>query len=59
MMNSIVTKPLAEFLLQADIGTWMCDFQFYHINYTSRDIACTINAGINRNGKTFIIEIEE
>lgn len=59
MMNSRVIKPLTEFLLQAEPGMWMCDFQFHHINYTSRDLSCTIHAGINYNNTTFIIEIEE
>ena len=37
----------------------MTDFQFHHINYASRDLACTINAGINYNNTTFIIEVED
>lgn len=57
-MNSRVVKPLVEFLGVADGGTWMCDFQFMHINYASRDIACGINKGIDYNNTTFIIEIE-
>ena len=37
----------------------MCDFQFMHINYVNQEIACGINAGINRNDTTFIIEVYE
>lgn len=37
----------------------MCDFQFKHINYASSEIACSVNAGINYNNTTFIIEIED
>ena len=37
----------------------MCDFQFMHINYVSQEISCGINAGINYNNTTFIIEVEE
>lgn len=36
----------------------MCDFQFKHINYVNMEIACSINAGINYNNTTFIIEVE-
>lgn len=37
----------------------MCDFQFKHINYANSEIARSINAGINYNNTTFIIEVEE
>jgi hypothetical protein len=50
---------MLEFLGKADSGVWMTDFQFHHINYASRDLACTINAGINYNNTTFIIEVED
>lgn len=56
-MNKRVIKPMAEFISKADSGVWMADFQFFHINYASREIACAINAGINNNNTTFIIEI--
>jgi len=58
-MNSRIIKPLAQFLGGAKRGVYMCDFQFMHINYTSQEIACGINAGINYNNTTFIIEVEE
>jgi hypothetical protein len=58
-MNKRVIKPMLEFLSKAESGVWMTDFQFHHINYASRDLACTINAGINYNNTTFIIEIED
>lgn len=58
-MNSRIVKPLCRFLGGAESGVWMCDFQFMHINYASKEIACGINAGINYNNTTFIIEIEE
>ena len=48
-----------EFLSKAKSGVWMTDFQFHHINYASCDLACTINAGINYNNTTFIIEVED
>ena len=50
---------MLEFLSKAESGVWMTDFQFHHINYASRDLACTINAGINYNNTTFIIEVED
>ena len=37
----------------------MCDFQFKHINYANSEVACGINAGINYNNTTFIIEIDD
>ena len=55
-MNSRIVKPLIDFLENADMGIWIADFQFHHINYSSKDIACSINAGINYNNTTFIIE---
>ena len=58
-MNKRVIKPMLEFLSKAESGVWMTDFQFHHINYASRDLACTINAGINYNNTTFIIEVED
>lgn len=58
-MNKRIIKPLVQFLEEADSGVWMCDFQFHHINYQSKEIACGINAGINYNNTTFIIEIDE
>ena len=50
---------MLEFLSKAESGVWMTDFQSHHINYASRDLACTINAGINYNNTTFIIEVED
>ncbi len=58
-MNSRIVKPLIEFLSKSSGGVYMADFQFHHINYVSDEIACTINAGINYNNTTFIIEIDE
>ena len=50
---------LLSFWGGAKPGVYMCDFQFMHINYVSQEIACGINAGINYNNTTFIIEVEE
>lgn len=58
-MNKRIIKPLIEFLSQAEKGVYMADFQFKKINYQSREVACTINAGYNRNNTTFIIEVEK
>ena len=58
-MNSRIVEPLFKFLGGVEHGTYMCDFQFKHINYVNSEIACSINAGINYNNTTFIIEVEE
>lgn len=58
-MNKRIVDPLIKFLRNADNGTWMRDFQFKHINYASKEVACSINAGINYNNTTFIIDIED
>lgn len=57
-MNKRIVEPLIKFVGVAKQGIYMCDFQFKHINYVNMDIACSINAGINYNNTTFIIEIE-
>lgn len=58
-MNKRIVKPLLQFVGGgAEPGTYMCDFQFQHINYANHDIACCVNAGIDRNATIFIIEVE-
>ena len=59
IMNSRIIKPFLQFMGGVEAGTYMCDFQFQHINYVNKDIACSINAGINYNNTTFIIEVNE
>lgn len=59
-MNSRIIEPFIRFMGGgAKRGVWMCDFQFKHINYANSEVACGINAGINYNNTTFIIEIDD
>lgn len=56
-MNSLIIKPLAKFVKTAQSGTWICDFQFNHISFASKDMACTIRARVNASSTTFVIDI--
>ena len=58
-MNKRIIEPLVDFLTIAEAGIYMCDFQFKHINYASSEIASCINAGINYNNTTFVVEVYE
>ncbi len=56
-MNKRIIKPLIEFIsCGGHKGSWVTDFQFMHINYADNEICCSINAGINYNNTTFLIE---
>lgn len=59
-MNKRIIKPLLEFIGGGEHkGIWITDFQFRHINYADDEICCSINASINRNCTTFLIEFED
>lgn len=58
-MNSQILKPLAKFVKNARSGTYICDFQFNHISFASKDMACTIRARVNASSTTFVIDIED